>query len=76
MTGSWKPINATYTLHGEVLETVSCAKCLGVMSLVACLGQCSKLTVANLPLENPICHLLKMWVAKSYYLGILSYEIS
>ena len=30
MTGSRKPINATYKLHGEVLETVSCAKYLGV----------------------------------------------
>ena len=27
--------------------------------------------VANLPPENPICHLLKTWVAKSYYLAIL-----
>ena len=35
--------------------------------------QGSKLSVANLPPENPICHLLKMWVAKSCYLGI-SYE--
>ena len=30
MTRSRKPINAIYNLHGEVLETVSCAKCLGV----------------------------------------------
>ena len=27
---SRKPFNAIYNLHGKVLETVSCAKCLGV----------------------------------------------
>lgn len=30
VTGSRKPISASYRLHGEVLETVSCAKYLGV----------------------------------------------
>ena len=25
VTGSRKPINATYRLHGEILETVTCA---------------------------------------------------
>ena len=28
--GYMKPINATHKLHGEVLETVSCAEHLGV----------------------------------------------
>ena len=30
VTGSMKPINATYRLHGEILETVTCARYLGV----------------------------------------------
>ena len=34
------------------------------------LEQGSKLTVANLPPENPVGHLLKLWVAKSCNLGI------
>ena len=29
-TGSRKPISATYKPHGEILETVSCARYLGV----------------------------------------------
>ena len=32
-------------------------------------AQGSKLTVANLPPENPICHLLKTWVAKKLLPG-------
>ena len=34
------------------------------------INQSSKLTVANLSPENPIYHLIKMWVAKSCCLGI------
>ena len=30
VTGSRKPINANYSLHGQVLETVTCARYLGV----------------------------------------------
>ena len=30
MTGSRKPINANYSLHGHVLETDTCARYLGV----------------------------------------------
>ena len=30
MAGSRKPVSATYVLHGVVLETVTCARYLGV----------------------------------------------
>ncbi|MEW8546320.1 MAG: reverse transcriptase family protein, partial [Candidatus Thiodiazotropha sp.] len=30
VTGSRRPLNTSYTLHGQVLETVTCAKYLGV----------------------------------------------
>ena len=30
MTGSRKPTHASYRLHGQILETVTCAKYLGV----------------------------------------------
>ena len=38
VTTSRRPINTLYYLHGQVLEALTSARYLGLISLLACLG--------------------------------------